>query len=104
MADPVVEPRPLIKEAEYAQFRGILKELPDTYAEWLEIRKNMRAKLERPHKYDLSPIEILNIPISPYEFAKRCKDWGGCSSIEDLGRFAREEYAKMIEVRTTESG
>ncbi len=104
MADPVVEPRPLIEEAEYAQFQGILKELPDTYAEWLEIRKNMRAKLERPHKYDLSQIEIRDISISPEEYAKFCADRGGCSSIEDLGRFAREEYAKMIEVRTTESG
>ena len=104
MADPVIEiePLPKIEEKDYAQFREILKALPPTYAGWLEARKNMRDERERPYNQDYSQIEIHDVPISPDVFAKRCKDWGGCSSIEDLGRFTREEHAKMMVVRTTE--
>ena len=83
MADPVVEPLPMIREEDYDQCRGILKALPRTYAEWQEMRSDMRADLERPYKHDYSQIEIRDIPISPDVFAKRCKDWGGCNSSQE---------------------
>ena len=86
--------RPQIAEDDYPEFLKIPHADQDdankwvgTYKEWRERENHERRRLHR------RGYKIVEVPVSPYEFASYCRESGLAGILQDLLRFAFEKRA-----------